>query len=200
MVTDLFTYNKQGKPTAHQSITATLKGIAGNRHCHLLCQVLLLPTSSLKIFNLGEAALKENVIVDMQHDIHQLPSGTALRIGDAELRLTFHCEPCHKIKPIVSPKKIVHQRGYLAQIVKAGSIQSGNAVTVLDKRYASIPYEKADRIKWYLDQQDGPVMVAKLVEDIGLPKSYCRAVPNIIRNRPDIDQDKITYANRVSRA
>lgn len=197
MITGLFTYNKQGEPTAQQSIVATLSGIAGNRQCHLLRQVLLLPALSLTLFDLKETALKENIIFNMGADIYQLASGTVLRFGETEIRLTFHCEPCQKIKPTISPKKIMHQRGYLGQIVKAGSIQLGDTITVLDKRYDAIPYEKAERIKWYLDQRNDPVMVAKLVADIGLPKSYCRAVPNIIRNRTDIDKSKIIYANRA---
>lgn len=196
MVTRLFTYDGQGNATSHQSVNVSLEGIEGNRRTHSLCQVLLMPPSSLSEFGLREMDLKENIILDIGSDLYSLPSGTVLRLGSAELRLTFHCEPCQKIKHIINPKKIIHQRGYLAKIVKAGRINVGDSVTIMKKRYDSIPYEKADRIKWYLDQQDEPVLVSKLIEEIGLSKSYCRAVPNIIRNRTDIDKSKIIYANK----
>ncbi|EKF9445177.1 hypothetical protein O1C42_003410, partial [Vibrio cholerae] len=80
--------------------------------------------------------------------------------------------------------------------VHEGIIKCGDNITILQEKYDGIPYQLADRIKWYLDKREKPVMVSELVSDIGLSKSYCRAVPNIIRNRKDIDKSKILFVGK----
>ena len=74
-----------------------------------------------------------------------------------------------------------------------GVIKVGDAVVVGDKSFDAIPYRIDDRIKWYLDKQDKPVPVSKLAFDIGLSNSYCRAIPNLVRNRDDIRKELILY-------
>lgn len=176
-------------------LEVTKKGISGNIQCHEFRQILILPVETLYEFNLKAGQLKENVIVNTSFDIHSLVSGTVIQLGTAKIRLTFHCEPCGKIKGIVSLNKILHKRGYLGQVINNGKIEVGNEVKVLGKEYESIPYKLADRIKWYLNSISNPIPVSELVINIGLSKSYCRAIPNIIRNRDDIDKRKILYKN-----
>ena len=167
-------------------------GIEGNVYCLPLRQVLIVPTQSLTEFNLKRGDLRENIVVD-GFDLHKLESGTVIQIGSVRIRLTFHCEPCRKLADIVSLKKITHKRGILGNFLNNGVIKVGDAVVVCDKSFDAIPYRIDDRIKWYLDKQDKPVPVSKLAFDIGLSNSYCRAIPNLVRNRDDIRKELILY-------
>jgi len=175
------------------SLIITKNGITDNINCHKFRQVLIVPTSTLNEFNLEIGQLKENILIDTPFDIHSLESGTVLQIGNVKIRLTFHCEPCVKIKNIVSVKKILYKRGYLGQCLNDGEIYIDDVIKILDEKYEYIPYKLADRIKWYLDKREQPILVSDLVINIGLSKSYCRAVPNIIKKRDDIDKNKILY-------
>lgn len=167
-------------------------GIEGHVYCQPLRQVLIVPTQVLREFKLEPGDLRENIVID-GFDLHKLESGTVIQIGNVRIRLTFHCEPCGKITDRVSPRKITHKRGVLGSFLNSGVISVGDAVLVGGKSFDSIPYRIADRIKWYLDKQDKPVPVSKLVFDIGLPNSYCRAIPNLVKNRDDIRKELILY-------
>lgn len=181
------------KMTEKSSLNLSENGIKGNIECHKFRQILILPRNTLEEFNIKAGQLKENILINESFDIHSLESGTVIQLGEVKIRLTFHCEPCGKIKNIVSTRKILHKRGYLGQVINSGNIKIGDSITILKKEYESIPYKLGDRIKWYLDTLEKPIPVSELVVNIGLSKSYCRAVPNIIRNRSDIDKRKILY-------
>ena len=173
-------------------------GIEGNVYCQPLRQVLIVPTQSLTEFDLKPGVLGENMVVD-GIDLHKLESGTVIQIGSVRIRLTFHCEPCRKIADKVDLKKITHKRGVLGNFLNTGIIKVGDAGVAGAKSFDAIPYRIDDRIKWYLDKQDKPVPVSKLAFDIGLSNSYCRAMPNLVRNRNDIRTDLILYKNKSRR-
>ena len=173
-------------------------GIEGHEYCHPLRQVLIVPTQSLTKFNLKLGDLRENIVAD-GFDLHKLESGTVIQIGSVRIRLTFHCEPCRKIANIANLKKIIHKRGVLGSFLNNGVIKVGDAVLVGNKSFDTIPYRIDDRIKWYLDKQDIPVPVSKLAFDIGLSNSYCRTIPNLVRNRDDIRKELILYKSSIKR-
>lgn len=173
-------------------------GIEGNVYCQPLRQVLIVPTQSLTEFDLKPGVLGENMVVD-GIDLHKLESGTVIQIGSVRIRLTFHCEPCRKIADKVDLKKITLKRGVLGNFLNTGIIKVGDAGVAGAKSFDAIPYRIDDRIKWYLDKQDKPVPVSKLAFDIGLSNSYCRAIPNLVRNRNDIRTDLILYKNKSRR-
>lgn len=52
-----------------------------------------------------------------------------------------------------------------------------------------------ERIVWYLAKQKSPVPVITFVRDVDLSLSYCRAVPNLIKNIPG-EKDKILFGRR----
>jgi hypothetical protein len=171
--------------------------VVGNVRCTPLRQVLILPEVILEEFNLQPGDLRENIIIT-EPGIHELPSGSVIDIGGVKIRLTFHCEPCKVIGKKVSIRKIMHHRGYLGSFLSDGCISIGDTVTFYGKEYEEIPYDVKDRIRWYLSGQEKPVFVATLVWDIGLPKSYCRVIPRLLKNMPDIDPDKVLYAKNKS--
>lgn len=180
-----------------QFLSVDMSGIIGNKAQHPLKQLLILPVNTLDEFSIQAGHLKEDIIVDTPFDFHALSSGTVIQIGSAQLRLTFHCEPCSKIKHLTNIKKIVHKRGYHSQVLQAGSIKLGDKVQVLLERHEAIPYVFADRIKWYLDKYPVPILVSDLIHAIGLSSSYCRAVPAVIRRRSDIDKKLILYKKNL---
>jgi len=192
------------KPLANSALVNTpalcieTAGVVGNHIQHPWKQLLLLPQSTLDTFAIQAGQLKEDIVLNTAFDLHDLPSGTVVQIGSVQLRLTFHCEPCSKIKHLANIKKIVHHRGYHSQVLKGGDIRLGDTVKVLAERHEAIPYGLADRIKWYLDKHPTAILVADLVNAIGLSSSYCRAVPNSIRHRLDIDKNLILYKNKRS--
>lgn len=193
MVRDLFVKNHRGATLQRvEEMHACIDGIAGNVRCSPLRQVLLLPQSTIDEFALRPGDLRENIVIS-EVDLHLLSSGTVLQIGTFELRLTLPCEPCTAIRHIVDLKAIRERRGVLGSITKSGSARIGAPVVVKEQRLEAIPVNLGDRIKWYLDKIDEPISVTTLVDEIGLSRAYCRAVPNILRRRPDIDPHMITF-------
>ena len=178
------------------SLSLTLEGIRSSLKQHALKQVLLLPNSSLTDFELQAGQLKENIVISDTIDLHNIASGRVLVVGQAKIRLTFHCEPCSKIKHLVNPKKILHKRGYHGQIVRSGQIKIGDSISLSNECYEPIPYDFADRVKWHLEKTTGKIWASDLVYAIGLSSSYCRALPNVLRNRTDIDKSRILFKNK----
>lgn len=194
MIERLFTYSENGDPIPHYVIDADMKGLSANRQCHPWRHVLLLPSSTLAEFDLKPSELRENILVS--DDIQTLPSGTVIELGNVKVRLTFHCEPCKKLKPLISPNKLLNKRGYLGQVISTGTIRLGDSVVISKQIFAPIPYAIPDRIKWYLNQLTSPIFVTDLVDGIGLSRSYCRAIPNILKGRTDIDASKVRYKSK----
>lgn len=90
-----------------EEVTLNEQGIIGDKARNKLRQVLILPYKTINEFSTTPGELGENIILSesTSFDIHALPSGTVLNINNVKLRLTFHCEPCSKIKHISSAKK-----------------------------------------------------------------------------------------------
>lgn len=192
-ISELYSYSSDGIALPSTSFVLSPDGIETQRHCHPWRQVLFVPQASLDEFSISARVLRANVVIRGGSNIHSLPSGTVITIGSTKVRLTYHCEPCKKIKDFVSTKAILHKRGYFGQIITAGAITVGDRIDVTAERLEPIPYPIADRVRWYLDQITGPISAKQLVSELGLSSSYCRTLPNIIRNRPDIDPNRITY-------
>lgn len=196
-ISHLFQKSTPGQPViAQNQLQITDLGPDGGPKQHPWKQLLLLPQQVLQQFDIVPGQLKEDVVIDDDIDLHALPSGTCLQLGEVVVRLTFHCEPCGKIKSVIAPKKLLHLRGYHSQVIQPGLMQCQDKVDILEARYPDIPYGLADRIQWYLAQNPEPILVRDLMDAIGFSASYCRAVPNSIRHRDDIDPSLILYQNR----
>ncbi len=160
----------------------TRAGIIGNVECSPVRQVLILEAATLMDFNLPAGSLRENIIVD--HQINDLRSGTVLQIGEAAIRLTFHCEPCAKIKNIVNLRMIEHRRGYLGQFLNSGSIRVGDSVTNTGIHHTPIAYRAKERLRDYLEAATTEVSTSELLNGCGLATGYARALPRILREFP----------------
>lgn len=179
--------------TALQLDPAT--GIDGAQRSGPLRHLLLVERESLRRLSLQPGDLRENVVLGGD-SLYDLPSGTMLRAGTAELRLTFHCEPCARVTGLASARALLHQRGYLASVTGAGMIQVGDPVQVLDMRQAQIPYSPRDRIAWYLQDRDAPIDAMELLWEVGLPRAYARALPALLRRIGGGAAEKVSFRRR----
>jgi MOSC domain-containing protein YiiM len=140
----------------------TTVGIALNIRCVPVRQVLITSLPILHQCGLQPGDLRENIVVDFA-TLHDLPSGTILRIGDALIRLTFHCEPCKPVLKRVPLKDILHKRGVLGQFLNSGHMRIGDGLIITPSCAEAIPYEIKRRITWYMARQLKPVMASKLI-------------------------------------
>ena len=171
-------------------------GIKSSVPCLPLRQVLITQKSTL-LTDIGIQAgdLKENIVIDCEN-LYDLASGTVIMIGDVLIRLTFHCETCGKVPPMIR-EKIFHKRGYLGSFINSGSIRIGDEVKIIGKIYDSIPYDILLRIQWYLDANPTPISSSELLREVGLSNSYARALPKYLSKLPISYQDKIIFKNRA---
>jgi MOSC domain-containing protein YiiM len=181
-VTDLFVKRAHGTPMEPvRALAFTPRGIATGVRCSPLRQVLITSRAVTEQCGLKPGDLRENIEVDLD-GLHELPSGSVIRIGAALIRLTFHCEPCKKIMHLVGFDEIVHKRGYLGCFLNSGTVALGDAVAVTDERLESIPYAVKDRIRWFLGKQNAALAALDLVHALGLPSSSARVVPRLVAN------------------
>jgi MOSC domain-containing protein YiiM len=185
MILNLFTKCERRAPMVPVEIlSVNTGGVVGAVHAAPIRHVLIVPRSILEEFGIQAGELRENIVIDDRAlgDLHALPSGTVLALGDVRVRLTFHCEPCPRVGHLVSSFKVLkNRRGYLATVMNEGVLHVGDSVSSLGVQYEAIPHELTDRAAWYLDQQRAPVPVKRFVYDIGLSMSYCRAVPGLLK-------------------
>ena len=172
----------------------TESGIVGGVPCPPLRQVLILPLSVLSAFGLLPGELRENVVIDYD-PLHSLPSGTVLKLGEALVRLTFHCEPCVRVSPLVPASKLLHNRGYLGAFLNAGTISLDDPVTVVPERHEPIPYEIRERLAWYLDRRQSRITAPELLWEVGLSLAYARALPKLLLGLPAPLRDKVVFVS-----
>jgi hypothetical protein len=181
-VTSLFVKRAHGAPMEPVGALAfTPQGLAAGARCSPLRQVLITSRGVTAECGLAPGDLRENVEVD-RDDLYALASGSVIRIGEALVRLTFHCEPCKKILHLVSFDGIVHRRGYLGCFLNGGTVALGDAVTVTGETLEAIPYAVKDRIRWFLGKQNAVLGAMDIVHGLGLPASYARAMPRLVAN------------------
>ena len=113
----------------------TNKGIEGDHHFGKTNsrQVLLMDDKSLMIFGLEPGQIRENITISGM-DIHGLPSGHKLDIGEATLEITGHCKPCSRMDELRPglQVEINKRRGMLCKVIKTGIINIGDPVAILD--------------------------------------------------------------------
>jgi MOSC domain-containing protein YiiM len=182
-VTNLFVKRQHG--AALESV-ATMghdqNGIRDSAACAPFRQALIAAQSVTADCGLDPGDLRENIVVDFDQ-LYDLPSGTVVRIGEAMIRLTFHCEPCKKILKLVEFDRIVHRRGVFGCFLNSGTISLGDEFIVTDLRYEPIPYAVNERIRWFLKHQDVPAAVTDLIHKIGLPSTCTKLLSRFLQKR-----------------
>lgn len=181
-VTNLFVKAEHGAPMRDvSSIRFSKHGLEGHVASAPFRQVLVTSRSVTAAFGLNDGDLRENVVVDFD-GLYELPSGTVVRIGEALVRLTFHCEPCKKIAHLVDLKDVLHRRGVFGSFLNSGRIAVGDRFAVTEDRFEAIPYAVGERIRWFLKRHGASVALVDLAHAIGLPaSSYGKALPALAR-------------------
>lgn len=202
MITHLFYKPTRYDPVVPaKTLSVSDSGIEGAVHAEPIRHILLVPRSTLDAFGLKPGDLRENVVVDDSQlgALHDFPSGTVLAVGDVRIRLTIHCEPCPRMNVVVSDYRVLQDvRGYLGTIITPGTIHVGDIVVPQGVHFEAIPFDLRERIAWYLAKQTEPVPVTTLVKDVGLSLSYCRAMPNMLKNIPGARQKVIFGKDALS--
>jgi MOSC domain-containing protein YiiM len=161
------------------AIACSARGIAGGVPCAPFRQALIASRAVTADLGLKPGDQRENIVVDCD-DLYDLPSGTVVTIGQARLRLTFHCEPCRKILKLIEFDRIVHRRGVFGMFLNAAQIALGDELAVTEQQFEEIPYAINERIRWFLKKQGGRAAVLDLVHTLGLPASSGRAMPRLL--------------------
>jgi MOSC domain-containing protein YiiM len=193
MVNALFIKIAHGEAMSSvRSLAFTNAGIVGNVPCPPLRQVVILPLSTLHEFKIKAGDLRENILVDYEK-LHELESGTVIKIGSALIYLTLHCEACSKIASMVNIRQIQHRRGYLGSFLNTGTIFIGDSIEVTPTKKPAIPFDLSERVAWFLDQQKDIVSAHELLLGIGLNSKYARTIPGLLRKLPDKYRDKVIF-------
>lgn len=199
MILKLFYKPERYEPVVETpELSVSTIGIHGAVHAEPIRHVLIVPISTFTGFSLQPGDLRENIVIDdsIIGDLHAFPSGTVLAIGDVLVRLTIHCEPCPRLSHLVSDYRILKdKRGYLGTFLTSGTIRLGSEIISQGVQFEAIPFDLKQRAVWYLAKQHTPVPVTTFVRDVGLSLSYCRAVPNLLKDIPGA-RDKILYGRQ----
>jgi hypothetical protein len=179
-VTNLYIKRKHGAALEEVPTFAFDKdGISAGVGCAPFRQVLIASRPILVTCGLKPGNLRENVLLE-DDGLYDLPSGTVVRIGQALIRLTFHCEPCKKILKLIEFDRIVHRRGVFGCFLNEGTMSLGDTLVVTEQKLEPIPYAVKERIRWFLSKGKAPVAARHLIHAIGLPSSYARAMPRLL--------------------
>jgi hypothetical protein len=179
-VTELFIKRRHAAPLLPvTSIACSTRGIASNVSCAPFRQALIASRSISVEVGLKPGDLRENIVIDCDH-LYDLPSGTVVKIGQALLRLTFHCEPCKKILKLIEFDRIVHRRGVFGMFINDAPISLGDEFTITEQRFEEIPYAVSERIRWFLRRQGGQGAARDLAHVLGLPAYSARALPRLL--------------------
>jgi MOSC domain-containing protein YiiM len=179
-VTELFIKRRHDAPLRPEAaIECSTRGIVGNVPCSPFRQALIASRSVTSELGLKAGDLRENVVIDFD-DLYDLPSGTVVKIGQAFLRLTFHCEPCKKILKLIEFDRIVHRRGVFGIFLNDARIALGDEFVITEQRFEEIPYAINERIRWFLKKHGGRGAALDLVHALGLPASSGRIMPRLL--------------------
>jgi hypothetical protein len=179
-VTNLYIKRKHGAELeAVTTFAFGRDGIGGGVACAPFRQVLIASRPILADCGLKPGDLRENILLE-DDGLYALPSGTVVRIGQALIRLTFHCEPCKQVLKLIAFDRIVHRRGVFGCFLNEGTISLGDELVVTEQKFEPIPYAVSERIRWFLSKGQAPAAAGQLIEAIGLPSSYARAMPRLL--------------------
>jgi len=186
-VTNLFVKRCHGQAQEAVSVFSydAQQGIHGNVACARFRQVLIAAQSVTAACGIRAGDLKENIIVDFD-ELYDLPSGAVVTIGEAVIRLTFHCEPCKKILHLVNFDQIEHRRGVLGSFLNSGRLSVGDSFSVTDRRLEAIPYAMHERIQWILKKQGVSGAASDLAHQIGLPATAAKLISRMMLRRDSV--------------
>lgn len=176
------------RPVSHFQALANF-GIAGDKHAspNSPRQLLIADEVTYRRFQLPEAALRENLLVDFSTE--HLRSGDLLRLGsEVVLWLTFHCEPCSLLERRCpgTIKSIGDHRGMLARVLCGGFVRTGDPIQISRSRIRAMCNDWQGRVLRVAGAvPPGQFIVYRqLAELAGVANAYCRAFPRVLSKLP----------------
>jgi len=108
------------------------RGVAGDRHAKPgnRRSVLLMAKEVLDQLGIRPGDVREQVTVEGL-DLHGLPEGTRLTVGNAVLELAHPCAPCERMEELRPglQSALEGRRGRFARVVRAGEFAVGDTLT-----------------------------------------------------------------------
>lgn len=97
-------------------------------------QVLLMDWETLTEFGIAPGRAKEN-ITTRGVSLAALPAGQRLHIGEALLKVTRACAPCHQMDEIRQglQEELRGRRGLLCRVVESGGIRRGDRIEITER-------------------------------------------------------------------
>lgn len=184
------------KPARHQPVVeqsaitlTTGVGIAGDIHAHKLSprQVLVTLAAQLDALAVAPGALYENLVITGAAPADFRP-GSAIVIGDVEIRLTMYCEPCQRIAPLAGNlAAVVERRGILGVVAHGGTLRTGDTVTLVPGRYAPLPDSVQQKFCNFVATvpRGRVVRYRDITMAMGVDDSFTRALPGYIKRHLD---------------
>jgi alkylated DNA nucleotide flippase Atl1 len=177
-------------------------GIDGDCHANHISprQVLIVSTGAYDYCAVPPGSLRENILI--RADCLSLTSGSLITLGDsATIRITFQCEPCgrlNKLRPGLS-KDIRGKRGYLGRVMRSGIVRRGDSITVSPDVFSSFSDLWKERIFEIvrLLPTDGMISYGALADLAGVPKSFCRTFPRVLRSTSDISWHRVVASSEL---
>lgn len=109
------------------------QGLRGDRHARpgSRRQVLFVEAEELEALGLEPGAVREQVTVRGVR-LMELPAGTRVRIGSAELEVAGPCEPCERMEELQPglQQALDGRRGRFARVVRGGALRVGDSITI----------------------------------------------------------------------
>lgn len=147
-------------------------------------QVLIVQYEDSRQFGIGPGELRENIVLTGLAP-HLFAPGCRLSIGSrAQIRLTFHCEPCKRIGHLVPRySDIIEKRGILGVVTAGGEVRIGDRVCVDPDAYSPLSPVAYERFLAFMAQVPvGRIVTYKrIVIGMGVASSYIRAIPRYIK-------------------
>ena len=109
-------------------------GLQGDAHFspQSVRQLLLVDAEALDDLELSAGEIRENLTL-RGVGVMQLPSGTTLQVGEAEVVITKECTPCRQMEGVRPGlmTALSGRRGMYARVARAGTVRRGDAVRVV---------------------------------------------------------------------
>jgi alkylated DNA nucleotide flippase Atl1 len=193
-ITHLFSKVKPGSAMVELK-TLKLKvghGIEGDINADPISprQLLIVRYEDILDLSIKPGELRENIVVTGIEFDNFIPGSLLKFESGAEIRLTFHCEPCKRIAYLVeSLKSIQGKRGILGVVIKSGKIQVGSNFQMQANKFPALsenPYQRF--LNFIIKIPTGKVVTYKqIIKGIGVDNSYLRAIPIYLKKTSAAD-------------
>jgi len=187
VVTRLYVKPGRARPLDEVRQVAGIAGTGLAFDCHAALasprQVLLVGEPAIRALRLRGDDLQGNIV--LSRGIERLPSGTVLRLGGLEVRLTILCEPCaklDKVRPGLG-RESIGRRGYLGRVMNSGVASVGDEVTIVPPGLRPLDPGWKPRVADIVAHipRGSTLRITALAKMAGVDPIYCRAMPGVLR-------------------